>query len=427
MSVELIKNIKALTKIQLKQSKNTSLKYYTIVIVTMLITNLDLIQYKSENVSFFTNIGSVGPFFILGICMLLAIMSINILANQSISMYPGTSISRLISRILSDNIIILKTFVFTFLLYYIDYLILLAIKGGGADISITFAFDMKYALVSIIYVLSYYLLAYGVFCFIYTLATSLGVKKTIISYTSVFIIFVMFAKYNLISLFNILDYFRDEKSLGLFMLKTWSIWLITILLALLIAKSFKVMREEASNAKFIMIPIGFIIIMIFAFSTSLSSTSKSESYTSISKFQQLKGTDIYKETLVKCDNLSYKKMANEYRINFNYISQTDAYKAGILEDNYSLNNEVLVTAFFPGVKCKNQYIYQYYLDNMIISYEDSMLNISCPTTKTILNFLWGDSYKFIKGYDLNNDGSLYSSGMGAVCVFIIAPDNLISK
>ena len=130
---------------------------------------------------------------------------------------------------------------------------------------------------------------------------------------------------------------------------------------------------------------------------------------------------------MKCDALSYKKMANEYRINFNYISQTDAYKAGILENDYSLNNEVLVTTFFPGVKCKNQYIYQYYLDNMIISYEDSILNISCPTTKTILNFLWGDSYKFMKGYDLNNDDSLYSSGMGAACIFIIAPDNLISK
>jgi len=427
MSVELIKNIKALIKIQLKQSKKTAIIYYTIVIVIMLMTNLDLILDKNKSLSFFTNIGSAGPFLILGICMLLAITSINILTNESISMYPGTSISRFISRIVSDNIMIFKTIVFTFLLYFIEYLILLGIKGGGVDILITFAFDMKYALVSIIYVLSYYLLAYGVFCLIYTLATRLGVKKTIVLYTSVFIVFVIFAKYNLISLFNILDCFRGEKRLGLFLLKTWSLWFITILLALLIVKNIKIMKEEASNAKIIMIPVGFIIIMIFAFSTSLSSTSKSESYTSISKFQQLKCTDIYKETLVKCDALSYKKMANEYRINFNYISQTDAYKAGILENDYSLNNEVLVTTFFPGVKCKNQYIYQYYLDNMIISYEDSILNISCPTTKTILNFLWGDSYKFMKGYDLNNDDSLYSSGMGAACIFIIAPDNLISK
>jgi len=428
MSVELIRNIKALIKIQLKQNKNAFMIFIGIIGAITFDSNLNLIFDKNVNSSLFTNVGGSGPFLIIGFCMLFAIMSINILTNQNISMYPGTSISRFISRILSDNIMILAIIIFTFLLYCIEYPILLAIKGGGADISTIFSFDIEYAFISMIYVLSYYLMAYGIFVFIYALATKLGVKKTIISYTGFLGLFVMLIKYNIISLFGIFDYFRDEKSIGIFVLKTWSIWIFTLLLAFLIAKSFKIMKEESSNAKLIMLPVGFVIIMIFAFSIRSNVGATSESYTAVSKFQQLKETDIYKETLVKCDNPNYKNLlTSNSNISFMPMSQTEAYNAGILENNNFLKDEVLVVIFFPDGKCKNQYLYQYYLDNMTITCDDSMLDVRFPKTKTILNFLWGDSYKFLDGYDINKDDSITSSGMARATGFVIAPDSVFQK
>jgi len=141
-------------------------------------------------------------------------------------------------------------------------------------------------------------------------------------------------KCNIISLFGIFDYFRDEKSIVIFVLKTWSIWILTLLLAFLIAKSFKIMKEESSNAKLIMLPVGFVIIMIFAFSIRSNVGATSESYTVVSEFQQLKEADIYKETLVKCDNPNYKKiLSSNGNVSFSPISQTEAYNAGILENN----------------------------------------------------------------------------------------------
>ena len=235
-------------------------------------------------------------------------------------------------------------------------------------------------------------------------------------------------KCNIISLFGIFDYFRDEKSIVIFVLKTWSIWILTLLLAFLIAKSFKIMKEESSNAKLIMLPVGFVIIMIFAFSIRSNVGATSESYTVVSEFQQLKETDIYKETLVKCDNPNYKKiLSSNGNVSFSPISQTEAYNAGILENNNMLKDEVLVIICFPDGKCKNQYLYQYYLDNMTITCDDSMLDVRFPKTKTVLNFLWGDSYKFLNGYDINKDDKINLSGMARATGFVIAPDSVFQK
>ena len=136
--------------------------------------------------------------------ILLAIIPIstNILTNKKISMYPSTGISRFASRILADHICILIILGFTFLMYCIEYPILMAISAGGSDMVVSFAFDIKYAFVGTINVLSYYLFAYGVSVLMYCIATKLGVIKSIFFYIGIFMIVVFLFKSNIITQIN---------------------------------------------------------------------------------------------------------------------------------------------------------------------------------------------------------------------------------
>lgn len=426
MSMELMKNIKALTKIQLKQNKNKLIIIICIMAGLTLISNINIIFLNKlvEADSFFAYASKMTSIFLYGVCIISTCFTTNILTNSNISMYPGTNRSRFISRVFSDNILILEVVIFSFFIYCIEYPILLAIKGGNADISLVFAFDLKYALVSMVYILSYYFMAYGLFVFLYSLATILGMKKTIFYYTSIFIIFILLENYNVISLNCIINYIKNENNLGIFLLKTWSIWFVTIVCAYLIANRLKIMKEEIIS-KFIIVPVGFAVLFIFSFLTNAGVT-YSSSYSDYSQYSELKTIDIYKETLVKCNYINLKNMFNN-KSNVDLclaISQERAYDEGILENKVSLQDEVLVITFFPDGKCKNQYLYQSYLDNMTITCENSMLKFELAKTKTILNFLWGDSYKFLSSYDIDENDSVKNLNLKPV-VYIIYPENIV--
>jgi len=441
MSVELIKNIKSLTKIQLKQNKNMFIIAISALGVFMLVSNIGLLFYRSDAISTFIDTSNL----ILGVflAMLLAIIPIttNILTNNKISMYPGTSVSRFLSRILADHIVIVAIFAFAFLMYCIEYPILMAISAGGADFLLTYAFDINYALVGTLNIMSYYLLLYGICILVYSLATKLGMIKTIILYTGIIIVVILLLKNDIISLSVAKDWILEERNLGIFILKTWSIWLITMLLSFLVANSTKVMKEEVHGIKFIIIPLGCIVIFFSAANTSSGNVTNSYYYngTEISNFKELKKTDIYKETLVKCDGLNLAKMMNlGIHSGLHFLTEKQAIDGGIIANDSSLKNEILVVTFFPAQKCNNQYVYDYYLENMTISTKNSLLYYSFPNTKTIYNFLWGNSYKFLNSYDYDYESDLnrtyiniynyeYDNNpdMNAKVVYIIAPDSVM--
>jgi len=428
MSVELIKNIKVLTRIQLRQNKNMIIGSISVLGLFMLISNFGLIFYHNDQTSsFFINTNNQVPAIFIALFATIFIFTTNIITNTRISMYPGTNISRFISRVLSDHIFMVIVFTSSLLMYCIEYPILLLINEGRGDLLITSSFDIKYVLVGIINVLSYILMAYGISILIYSVVTKLGVLKTIILYTAIFIVGVMIIKIRYISPNDLKNYFVAEKSLGIFILKTWSIWFISIILTFLIAKKVKIMKEEVSGIRLFMIPFFFIMIIVFGHSET--SSHYSGHYTAQSRFEQLKQTSIYKETLVKYDSLNYKKL---FSLNSSFdlfvISETEALKGGIINSDYNLNNQIVVITFFPADKYNNQYIYQYYLDNMNISCEDSFVKFNFPNTKTLHNFWWGDSYKFLKSYDLNDNKILYSSGRyNNLTSYIITPDNIVKN
>jgi len=425
MSVELIKNIKSLTKIQLKQNKNMFIIAISALGVFMLVSNIGLLFYRSDAISTFIDTSNL----ILGVflAMLLAIIPIttNILTNNKISMYPGTSVSRFLSRILADHIVIVAIFAFAFLMYCIEYPILMAISAGGADFLLTYAFDINYALVGTLNIMSYYLLLYGVCILAYSVATKLGMIKTIVLYMGIAIVAIVLLTNNIISLSGVKVWVLEERNFGIFVLKTWSIWLITMLLSFLVAKSMKVMKEEVHGIKFIIIPLGCIVVFFSAVYPRSENTMSSYYYngTEISNFKELIKTDIYKETLVKCDGLNRAKMENlNVYGGIQFLTETQAIYAGIIADNNTLKNEILVVTFFPAQKCNNQYIYEYYLENMTISEKNSLLNYSFPITKTVFNFQWGNSYKFLNGYDFNYESN---PDLNSKVVYIIAPDSVM--
>lgn len=429
MSMELMKNIKALTIVQLKQNKNKLIYINCFMAGLILISNINIMFLNKlvESDTFFINVNKTLPIFIYGICIASAFFSTDLLTNKRISMYPGTSKSRFISRIIADNIFILEIVIFSFFIYCIEYPILIAIKGGNADISLAFVFDLKYALVSIVYILSYYFMAYGLCALLYSLATILGTKKTILYYTSTLILLIILVKFKVISLINLINYFKNENNLGFFVLKTLSIWFITMISAFLIAVRLKIFKEEIS-VKFVIAAIGVAAVIILSFS-SVSSATYSRTYSYVSEYGELKNNHIYKETLVKCNYLNVKEINNNNKSNVDIrlaISQESAYNEGILDNKISLQDEVLVITFFPDDKCNNKYLYQPYLDNMTISNEGLLLKFNIPNTKTILNFLWGSSYKFLSNYDIDDNDAISNPNLKPI-VYIIYPENIVPK
>ena len=242
-------------------------------------------------------------------------------------------------------------------------------------------------------------------------------------------IVVFLFKSDIITFIGIRDYFGEERNLGIYVYKTWSIWFITMILSFLVASSTKTIKEELRGIRFVVCIaiIGCFIVTAFL---PLSSSSSSKDfgnisiYSSASKFNELKETNIYKETVVKCDALNRAKVASLARSpQIYFMTETEAMKGGILENDSSLKGEIVVVTFFPDEKYNNQYIYQYYLDNMTISCKNSVLNYSFPKTKTFLNLLWGNSYKFLDSYDLENIGDYPDIYLKSV--LIIAPESVM--
>ena len=431
MSVELIKNIKSLTRIQLLQNKHILICIISALGVFIPLSNLGMILNHNDETS--TLVISTNFVPIIFFLILLAIIprSTNILTNKKISMYPGTGISRFVSRILADHISIMIILGFTFFMYCIGYPVLMAIRAGGADISVAFAFDIKYALVGTINVLSYFMLAYGVSVLLYSVATKLGGIKTIILYTVIFMIAVVLLKSNIISYIGVRDYFGEERNFYIFVFKTWSIWFITMILSLLVASSTKIIKDDVRGIKSIVYIaiIGFFIFTSFVPTSSIGTSinyGDISSYSAASKFEELKETNIYKETLVKCDELNRAKVVDlisRRSPKIYFMKETEAIKGGILDNASSMRGEILVITFFPDEKFNDQYMYKYYLDNMTISCKNSVLNYSFPKTKTFLNLLWGNSYKFLESYDLENIG--HYPDIYLKSVLIIAPESVM--
>ncbi|SEW36500.1 hypothetical protein [[Clostridium] fimetarium] len=429
MLMELIKNIKSLTKIQLRQNKNLVVVAISALALCMLISNLGLIfNHNGESTSLFISINNIIPGILFLILLAIIPISTNMLTNKKISMYPSTGISRFASRILADHICILIILGFTFLMYCIEYPILMAISAGGSDMVVSFAFDIKYALVGTINVLSYYLLAYGVSVLMYCIATKLGVIKSIFFYIGFFMIVIFLFKSNIITFIGIRDYFGEERYLGMYVYKTWSIWFITMIISFLVASSTKTIKEELRGIRFVVCIaiIGCFIVTAFLPLSSRSSKNfgNISIYSSASKFNELKETNIYKETVVKCDAFNRDKIAAlSISPQIYFMTETEAMKGGILENDSSLKGEIVVVTFFPDEKYNNQYIYQYYLDNMTISCKNSIIDYSFSNTKTVINFLWGDSYKFLDSYDLEYSG-VYPD-INEKSVMIIAPESVM--
>jgi len=438
MSVELIKNIKSLTKIQLKQNRKMLVVAISALGLFVLISNLGLIiNIDNQLPSFFENTTSELPQIFLALFLAIIIFTTTILTNNKISLYPSTSISRFVSRVLTDHIYMIIILVSSLLMYCIEYLILLVINEVRGDLLLVNAFDIKYALVGIINVMSCFLMVYGILILLCCVATKLGTLKTIILYSVIFIVWAMLIKGSIIEINGILNYFSKEEILGLFVLKTWCIWLISIILSFLVATRIKTMKEEVGGGWIIItIIIIFILIGTFGtfstFSSSGTTTGSSwESYTAfgISRFQQLKKTYINKQTLVKCNNFDYNKFLKlQSSLDLYMLSETQALNGGIIDRKYSLNNEILVITLFPADKSNNQYIYQYYLDNMNISCEDSFMKYDFPNIKTVQNLFWGDSYKYLESYDLNDNKLLNTSGRNNnQMVYIITSDDLVKN
>lgn len=428
MSMELIRNIKALTKIQLKQIKNL----YIAVIIGMgfltLIPNLDFIRPNTDGYLFNNMANGISVLLVI-FGFIIAILTNSILSNRQISMYPSTTMSRYISSVLADHIGMIGVVILSFVFYCLEYIILLIMKFFGADILITSAFDIRYAVVGMLYILSYYLMFYGIFVLMNCLFTKIGLIVSVVLFLGLGIVFNLLFRTNIKLSMYIINYFTEERSLWMFVIKTWSIWLIGLLVAAMIAHSIKVMSERETSMKLLIIPTTFFIMIIIAGlsmsgyeeTSGVERTSEELIYKEI--FNEYKETHLFSINLVKLNTVEEGLDLNYASSRLYELTQNEAREAGIITDDVNLEqDEILAYTFFPKEKIMNNYLYEYYSKNLSLSCNKSSLKYRYPKTQTVLTFFWGDGYKFLDTYKMEESILDTTDTYGTAIVFIITPD-----
>lgn len=411
MSMESINNIKALTKIQLRQNKRKFILLLSVILILFLYSEFNFLLNNHGNSSYFIKISPLKSSYFLLIFCYISFSALNIITNKRISIFPGTNSSRFISRIVSDLIMMISTLVLAFVLYCTQYLILFILQQFGRDMNIHYAFDIKYGLYGILYLLSYFLLVYSICAFLGVLYSKLKIVRFFISYSIFIVGFILLIKMNVIEFSYIISFFTAETDIGVFLLKTWSIAFIVLFISFQVVLSIKIMETEESEANLIFAPV-----IIFIFLGAISNTAITTNNIKTDSIYNYKNDYICNKQIV-----SYYGNIKKLPTNFRVTTLNDAKRAGFVDTRFTLaTDEVLAISFMPDTKCEGKHIYANYLDNLHITYKSPEFHYEIPQTKTIINFPFGDTYKFISGYEISKDDYLDSySNRNDVVVFLV--------
>lgn len=166
-------NIKRLVKLHLMQNNGgwqmLSVCYAILFIIQIISTSVDIYRCGEDVNLYFSNM-TVVFFGLFSVAIVNGVQGYTILCDDGISMYPGTMKSRLISRLISDHIIVVRLIALSAIVYILQAVAINVMSQLSDAVIVGSAFSMRYLLWGMLRTLGFAFAANGLWTLWYILA-----------------------------------------------------------------------------------------------------------------------------------------------------------------------------------------------------------------------------------------------------------------
>lgn len=397
-----IKNIIKLVKVQAYQKKNM-LFFFAGFVGTLKVLTLISTFFVKGNIHIITDINIDTLYLPLLFIPLLAIASSNILTNSELKMYPGTVRTRYISRLLTDHLFIVLSYIILLGINILCEFVILVIKHTNQNLGTCLLFDAKYWLMGFVVYVSLGSLMYMIIVLINTYASILPIIVNILIVVGVIAIWRIFPD-DMEDLSGEAINFIISSNIGIgnLVFRVFLIWTIIILLGLTGTFMTKVWKEEFSKGRiFARLCINIFVCMYIIVGAFIYGNEDEYAYIPNSD-----GKSIYIDVPKGIDMKNYEDsgiIKHNYENTIFSINYDDY--INFAEDN-KLNipyGQVYVAITADRITINNTNISKKIVDNTELDIANKKLINTKNEEYYIVNNFLGNLYKYTKEYDSTYD------------------------